>query len=176
MQGLLSQAVRGQGTGPGTAVSANHTSAAMAFIRQDPTILGKEEDREHQQVLLSDNQDNDLFVDSLVEVKECYEFGSRHKIVNVKEKLRESVSFYQSIDAPDFVFYVIRNGYRLPFVNLPESVILPNDRSARDHSSFVDEAFAGVVLKVQAVLSRLLMHLLSSILYLYQFNLAGSRD
>ena len=76
----------------------------MAFIRQDPSILGKEEDRERQQVLLSDNQDNDLFVDSLVEVKECYEFGYRHKIVNVKEKLRENVSFYQSIDAPDFVF------------------------------------------------------------------------
>ena len=58
MQGLLSQADRydalsasGQGTGPGTAVSANHTSAAMAFIRQDPSILGKEEDRERQQVL-----------------------------------------------------------------------------------------------------------------------------
>ena len=51
----------------------------MAFIRQDPSILGKEEDRERQQVLLSDNQDNDLFVDSLVEVKECYEFGSSSK-------------------------------------------------------------------------------------------------
>ena len=76
----------------------------MAFIRQDPTILGKEEDRERQQVLLSDNQNNDLIVDSLVEVKECYEFRSSDKIVNVNEKLRENVSFYQSIDAPDFVF------------------------------------------------------------------------
>ena len=142
----------------------------MAFIRQDPSILGKEEDRERQQV-----QDNDLFVDSLVEVKECYKFGSRDKIINVKEKLRDNVSFYKSIVAPDFVFYVIRNGYRLPFINSPESVILPNNRSARDHSSFVDEAFAGVVLKVQAVLSRLLMHLLLSILYLYQFSLAGRR-
>ena len=117
----------------------------MAFIRQDPSILGKEEDRERQQVLLSENQDNDLFVDSLVEVKECYEFGSSDKIVNVKEKLRDNVSFYQSIVAPDFVFYVIRNGYRLPFVNFPKSVILPNNKSARDHSSFVDEAFAGVL-------------------------------
>ena len=85
------------------------------------------------------------------------------------------MNLVQSIDAPDFVFYVIRNGYRLPFVNFPESVILPNNRSPRDNSSFVDEAFAGIVLKVQAVLSRLLMHLLSSILYLYQFSLAGRR-
>lgn len=131
----------GQGTGPGTAVSAVHTPAAMALIRQDRSILGEEkEDRERQQVLLSDNQDNDLFVDRLVEVKECYEFGSSDKIVNVKGKLRENVSFYQSIGAPDFVLSIIRNGYRLPFVNFPESVILPNNRSARDHSSFVDEA------------------------------------
>ena len=69
-----------------------------------------------------------------------HEFGSSDKIVNVKGKLRENVSFYQSIGAPDFVLSIIRNGYKLPFVNFPESVILPNNRSARDHSSFVDEA------------------------------------
>ena len=105
MQGLLSQAdalsASGQDTGPGTAVSADHTPVAMALIHQDRSILGEEkEDREHQQVLLSDNQDKDLFVDSLVEVKEYYELGSSDKIVNVKGKLRENVSFYQSIGAP----------------------------------------------------------------------------
>ena len=146
VKGLLSHqadalSAPGQGTGPGTALSAVHTPAAMALIRQDRSILGEEkEDRERQQVLLSDDRDNDLFVDRLVEVKECYEFGSRDKIVNVKGNLRENVSFYQSIGAPDFVLSIIRNGYRLPFVNFPESVILPNNRSARDHSSFVDEA------------------------------------
>ena len=102
--------------------------------------MGEEkEDREHQQVILSDNHDKDLFVDSLVEVKEYYEFGSSDKIVSVKGKLRENVSFNQSIGAPDFVLNLIRNGYRLPFVKLSDSVILPNNRSARDHSSFVDE-------------------------------------
>ena len=61
----------GQVTGPVIAVSADHTAAAMALIRQDRSILGEEkEDRERQQVILSDNQDKDLFVDSLVEVKE----------------------------------------------------------------------------------------------------------
>ena len=62
MQGLLSQAdalsASGQGTGPGTVVSADHTPAAMALIRQDRSILGEEEeDKRRQQVLLSDNQD-----------------------------------------------------------------------------------------------------------------------
>ena len=145
MQGLLSQAdalsASGQDTGPGTAVSADHTPAAMAR-----SILGEEKGRrERQQVLLSDNQDKDLFVDSLVEVKEYYEFGPSDKIVNVKGKLRENVSFYQSVGAPDFVLNVIRNGYRLPFADFPDSVILPNNRSARDHSSFVDEALLGLL-------------------------------
>lgn len=106
----------GRGTGPRTAVLANRTPAAMALIRRDSSILGEEEDRDRQQVLLSDRQDKDLFVDGLVEVKECCEFGSSDKIVNVKGKLREKVSFYQSIGAPDFVLNVIRNGYRLRFV------------------------------------------------------------
>ena len=87
MQGLLSQAdalsASGQDTGPGNAVSADHTPAAMALIRQDRSILGEEkEDRGRQQVLLSDNQNKDLFVDSLVEVKEYSEFGTSDKIVN----------------------------------------------------------------------------------------------
>ena len=60
-------------------------------------------------------------------------------LVLIKGKLRENVSFNQSIGAPDFVLNLIRNGYRLPFVKLSDSVILPNNRSARDHSSFVDK-------------------------------------
>ena len=145
VEGLLSQAdalsASGQDTGPGTVVSADHTPAATALIRQDRSILGEEkEDRELQQVLLSHNQDKALFVDSLVEVKEYYEFGSSDRIVNVKGKLRENVSFYQSIGVPDFALNVIRNGYILPFVNFPDSVILPDNRSARDYSSFVNEA------------------------------------
>ena len=145
LEGLLSQAdalsASGQDTGPGTVVSADHTPAAMALVRQDRSILGEEkEDRERQQVLLSHNQDKALFVDSLVEVKEYYEFGFSDRIVIVKGKLREIVSFYQSLGAPDFALNVIRNGYRLIFVNFPDSVILTNNRSARDHSSSVDEA------------------------------------
>ena len=137
VEGLLSQAdtlsASGQDTGPGTVISADHTPAATALIRQDRSILGEEkEDRERQQLLLSHNQDKDLFVDSLVEVKEYYEFGSSDRIVNVKSKLRDNVNFYQSIGAPDFALNVIRNGYRLPFLNFPNSVILPNNRSARD--------------------------------------------
>ena len=72
MHGLLSQAdalsASGQDTGPGTAVSTDHTPAAMALIRQHRSILGEEkEERKRQQVLLSDNQDKALFVDSLVD-------------------------------------------------------------------------------------------------------------
>ena len=69
-------------------------------------------------------------------------------------------SFYQSIGAPDFTLNVIRNGYRLPFVNFPDYVILPNNRSARDHSSFVGEALlellssGGVIQVVDAPFGR----------------------
>ena len=94
-------------------------------------------------------------------------------LVPATRELREDVSFYQSIGAPDFVLNVIRNGYRLPFVNFPDSVILPNNRSGRDHSSFVDEAL--LELLSSGRVTRSLMCLLSLILYPYPFSLAGRR-
>ena len=105
MQGLLSQtdalSASGQGHWARHCSFSGQYSGSYGPHPQNRSILGEgEEDRERQLDLLSDNQDKDLFVDSLVEVKECYEFGSSDKIVNVKGKLRENVSFYQSIGAP----------------------------------------------------------------------------
>ena len=94
--------------------------------------------------------------------------GSSDRIVNAKGKVRENVSFYQSIGAPDFTLNVIRNGYRLPFANFPDYVILPNNRSARDHSSFVGEALLELLSS-----GRVIQVVDASIRYLYPFSLAG---
>ena len=46
----------------------------------------------------------------------------------------------RSIGAPNFILSVIENGYRLPFISLPLSVKLRNNKSARIHADFVDQA------------------------------------
>ena len=75
----------------------------MALIRQDRSILGEEkEDRERQQVILSDNQDKDLFVDSLVEVKE---YNTRFKYGD----WRVALSYFEK-DAYMFSFD-LKSGY-----------------------------------------------------------------
>ena len=83
----------------------------MALIRQDRSILAEEkEERERQQVLLRHNQDKDLFVDSLVEVKDTMNLVPATILLMLKGKPRENVSFYHSIGALDFALNVIRNG------------------------------------------------------------------
>ena len=112
----------------------------MAVIQQDRTTLGEEEEDHpppHHQVL-QNNQDT--FVDNLVEVKEQYEFKTDRNLVNVKGKLRENIRFYEAIGAPSFILNVIRNGYKIPFIRIPNSVKLANNNSARIHKCFVEEA------------------------------------
>ena len=101
MQGLLSEAdalsASGQGTGPGTAVSADRPYSAGSYgpHPSGSFYIRGGEGGQGASASSSNNQDNDLFVDRLVEVKICYEFGSSDKIVNVKGKLE----YHQLADA-----------------------------------------------------------------------------
>ena len=45
-----------------------------------------------------------------------------------------------SIGAPDFILSVIENGYRQPFISFPLAGKLRNNKSARIHADFVDQA------------------------------------
>lgn len=65
--------------------------------------------------------------------------------INVKGRLRKSISFWKSIGTSDFIIDVIENGYKIPLVSQPESVFLRNNKSAREHSNFVDCAIADLV-------------------------------
>ena len=57
----------------------------------------------------------------------------------VKGRLRENISFWESIHANRWVLEVIRAGYSLPFVDLPKRKVLSNHRSALKASVFVSE-------------------------------------
>ena len=52
----------------------------------------------------------------------------------------------KSICAPYYILSIIENGYKLPFASLPEPVKLRNDKSARLHAEFVDQAIHELVL------------------------------
>ena len=54
--------------------------------------------------------------------------------------LRRHVEFWRSIGAPKYILSVICEGYRLPFQQTPPGFTSRNNRSALDHSEFVNEA------------------------------------
>ena len=55
----------------------------------------------------------------------------------VKGHLRECISFWESIGANRWVLEIIREGYCLPFVDLPESMTFLNHQSAVREADFV---------------------------------------
>ena len=65
--------------------------------------------------------------------------------LSVKGNLRHNIKFWKSIGAPYYILSIIENGYKLPFVSLPEPVKLRNNKSARLHADFVDQAIHELV-------------------------------
>ena len=69
-----------------------------------------------------------------------YELESGHSL-RVKGNLNlNKLVFWRSIGAPDFILSIFENGYRLPFISFPLAVKLKNNKSARMHADFVDQA------------------------------------
>ena len=76
----------------------------------------------------------------------------------MKGNLRHNIKFWKSIGTPYYILSIIENGYKLPFVSLPEPVKLRNNKSARLHADFVDQAihellFSGRIC-IQAVVAQ----------------------
>ena len=59
--------------------------------------------------------------------------------------LKHNLAFWRSIGAPDFILSIIENSYRLLFISFPLPVKLRNNKSARLHAAFVDQAVLELV-------------------------------
>ena len=57
----------------------------------------------------------------------------------VKGRLRECIAFWESIGANRWILEIIREGYCLPFLDLPRSMTFLNHQSAIREADFVAE-------------------------------------
>ncbi|XP_028418047.1 uncharacterized protein LOC114542824 [Dendronephthya gigantea] len=64
----------------------------------------------------------------------------------VKGRLRENISFWESIGANNWVLKIIRVGYSLPFIDMPKQVTLANHNSALGASNFVSKEIEKLLL------------------------------
>jgi hypothetical protein len=67
--------------------------------------------------------------------------------VSAKGKLKDNLAFWENtIEANSFILSVIKEGYRIPFIENPSSVFLSYNMSARKYSKFVTTAINQLVL------------------------------
>ena len=103
------------------------------------TILSLESPTTSQPQANQLNQSSEDVLAQVDQFTENYELESGHSL-RVKGNLSVNLVFWRSIGAPNFILSVIENGYRLPFISLPLSVKLRNNKSARIHADFVHQA------------------------------------
>ena len=58
----------------------------------------------------------------------------------VQGQLRAHLHSWEKIGATELVLSIIREGYKLPLLTIPQSVLLRKNRSTFDNCSFVSEA------------------------------------
>ena len=79
-------------------------------------------------------------VQQLDNYESYFEFESGSGNINVKNRLKTSLSFWKNINTSEFIIDIIKSGYKIPFVNEPENITLKNNKSALDHTEFVKKA------------------------------------
>ena len=90
------------------------------------------------------NQSNEDDLAQVGQITRNYELESGHSL-SVKGNLKNNLGFWRSIGAPDFILSIIENSYRLPFISFPLAVKLRNNKLARLHADFVDQAVLELV-------------------------------
>ena len=91
-------------------------------------------------VLYNSFDSNIELVDDFQNLKDReYEFTNQENYISVKRKLKQNQGFLKNtIKANDTVLSIIQEGYRLPFLQTPDTARISNNKSAINNSKFVE--------------------------------------
>lgn len=138
-------AVLGQGISPEIAVQQSLPAGPKEPDRPIPNSLPSKEcavfdfvvpDEDGGSVRTSVDCNVDCIVDNI----------EHNSIVKVKGRLRENITFWESIGASRWLLKVLREGYCLPFVELPKNMSNRNHKSASCNSEFVSSEISKLLL------------------------------
>jgi hypothetical protein len=65
-----------------------------------------------------------------LQLNNCVFVAPKQPSSGVKGRLKENIAFWEQIKASNWVLRVIREGYALPLIDIPEKRMLDNHRSA----------------------------------------------
>ncbi|PFX28542.1 hypothetical protein AWC38_SpisGene6737 [Stylophora pistillata] len=100
-------------------------------------------------------------------------------IVKVKGSLNSNVAFWEHIGASRFIRDTIVFGYKIPFIYTPPAASFGNNRSAIQHSEFVEQALSDLLVAgsvVECGCAPAVMLVLLAVLPLSQLMIRLSRD
>ena len=145
MKGSAVSNVENTVIGPKTAVlpSGQEVTVTSPTITTPYQYLPTTSQQEFNQASQLSSIEEDLA--QVEEIVEKFEVDSGLSL-SLKGNLRANIEFWKSIGAPYFILSLIENGYKLPFASSPEPVKLRNNKSARFHADFVDQAIHELVL------------------------------
>lgn len=83
--------------------------------------------------------DSDTYLDNFFE----YEQGTAEPIV--RGRMKANINFWKLIQAPDNIIDIIDSGYKLPLYSTPPPAEFNNNKSAINHSQFVEEAISDLL-------------------------------
>ncbi|XP_053401634.1 uncharacterized protein LOC128546105 [Mercenaria mercenaria] len=62
-------------------------------------------------------------------------------------RLKQNLSKWREASDSTFILNVVEKGYKLPFMSVPDSVVLKNNKTARENSCFVEQEIENLLLK-----------------------------
>ncbi|CAG2244135.1 unnamed protein product [Mytilus edulis] len=122
----------------GTELGTSVTTVVCMDIGQKTVKKGEIQQlpEEHQ----TERSPDILKVQNVDNFDSFYDYESGTSCINVKNRLKNSLDFWKNINASKFILDLIENGYKIPLINEPESVLLRNNKSALEHKDFVEKA------------------------------------
>ena len=70
-----------------------------------------------------------------------FETIQEEKLISVKGKLKQKVSFWENtIKANEAIIDIIKEGYKIPFLETPSEALFKNNKSAIENSDFVEKS------------------------------------
>jgi hypothetical protein len=92
--------------------------------------------------------DDNINVDHIVESRfESVSENTEFSMISPVGRLKQCANHWRKAGSNDHVMEVVQNGYKLPFMSLPEKAMLGNNKSARDNAGFVQSEIDKLLLK-----------------------------
>ena len=74
-------------------------------------------------------------------VCDYFDFHMKDKLPDFKNRLRNHVGFWDTLNTPEWIRKIIQHGIEIPFITMPPRIMLPNNRSVLlpEHTAWLSD-------------------------------------